>query len=67
MGEHSFYTLAVYSFAVFGVIKVMSFIVRGSMDEGMSILRKGREHYLELKSWKTNDEVRALSKAEPKT
>ena len=57
MADNSVYTLAVYCFAFYGFLKVITFILKGSMDEGMSLLRKGREYYLEIKSWKKSVSV----------
>lgn len=59
MADHNpLTTLAIYSFAVHGFLNVLAFILRGSMDEAMSLLRKGRVYYLEIKSWKNKDLVR---------
>lgn len=61
------YTLAIYCFAAYGFFKILIFILKGSMDEGMSLLRKWRECRLEIKSWKTGEQGRALPESQPKT
>lgn len=68
MGEIPSYAWIILScLGIFKAYKIIVWLLIEASDESMSLVRHVRGHYLEIKSWKSEEESRLLSKAEPKT
>jgi hypothetical protein len=69
MADHnSLISAAVLCFAILGFIDVLMFVLKRTSDNIMSLIRRLREHYLELRSWRVDTPKLAVppeSSAEP--